>query len=111
MTIANVLRPGDSAKSNRGRSGGAGSGAGGVRREAAGYVARLAATRCRVAAAWGVVETSRAGVRVGSTVTATAAGAGSTVGVSTGGGVFVGTTVGVSVGCAVAVGAGSGVPV
>jgi len=35
MTIANVLRPGESAKSNRGRSGGAGSGAGGVKREAA----------------------------------------------------------------------------
>jgi len=71
ITIATVLRPGAPAKSNKGRSGGAGCGAGGVTREAAGYVARLAAINCGVAANLVVGEAIGAGVAVGSTASAT----------------------------------------
>jgi hypothetical protein len=107
ITIAKVLRPGESVKSNSGRSGWAGRGAGGVKREADGYVARFAAIRRGVIVAVDVGETIGAGVAVGTATAVVDSGAG----VAVGRGVSVGLGVDVSVGCEVAVGVGNGVPI
>ena len=103
--MAKTPRPGESAKSNKGRSNTVGFGAGGVSREADGNAARFAAISCGVALLVAVGEMISAEMTLGATVVASGAA------VSVGDGVSVGTIVGVSVGWDVSVGVGSGVRV
>ncbi len=102
IAAANTPTGAGVAESNSARSVGAALGAGGVKRDPEGSVAKFAAIACGVAAAVGDGKTIGVIVAVGS---GEGVGVGDAVGVEVGGGVSVGSGVGVSVGCGVAVGA------